>query len=272
MSNNLMLGMVGICLCITSYFSIGFAPRIDTTSDYYLKESISHVKEPLNPEQAKEFEEAVSELVFAQTGRYFDIFSTTKQVRQPLHGKTAYEIIEEAASLREQRFVERREEIIDTISELERKKASIQQAAHQLKTFKVTSCRLFFSDGKFTSNPTIEVSVKNNTEHAISRIHFQGELVGGSQYAPVHVKDAFKHTLPRTLQPGEEATYQIPQSRFGEWGKAPKNTESTQLTVTVARIDGEDGKAVYDTEFSEYDAERLARLKKSLDLMNSQSS
>ena len=48
---------------------------------------------------------------------------------------------------------------------------------------------------------------------------------------------------------------------FGDWGKAPKDRKDMVFTATVTRIDGADGAALLDANFSDDDRKRLIHLR-----------
>jgi hypothetical protein len=52
---------------------------------------------------------------------------------------------------------------------------------------------------------------------------------------------------------------------FGEWSKAPEDKNDMVLTVTVRRIDGADEEAIFNSEFSEWDKDRLQELNERLE-------
>ncbi|NQZ57868.1 MAG: hypothetical protein HRT88_10450 [Lentisphaeraceae bacterium] len=123
--------------------------------------------------------------------------------------------------------------------------------------------RCSYEKGRFRTEAVIELKLKNNTGHAISRAYFSGVLSSPGRSIP-WVKETFNYSISGGLEPGEKVTWNLTPNMFGGWSKAPKNRKDMILTVDVTRIDGADGKAIYDAEFSKRDEEELADLKQRL--------
>ncbi len=75
------------------------------------------------------------------------------------------------------------------------------------------------------------------------------------------LKEDFNYSIPGGLEPGELADWTLVPNSFGAWGtvKAPKDAI---LTVEVVRLDGPNGKTLFDSKFDESKVERLTALKK----------
>jgi hypothetical protein len=145
---------------------------------------------------------------------------------------------------------------------LETKRAKSESAREQLKKFKVVRSRFYKREQEFMGKqPIIELTVKNGTDQAVSRAYFEGTLASPDRSVPWH-KDTFNYDISGGLEPGEEATWKLAPNMFSDWGKVDAPPDAV-FTVTVERIDGADGEAVYSTrEFDESDRKRLAELKK----------
>lgn len=248
--------------------------KVDSSTDEKFKSSIEIVKNSLPDEKKQEFEEAVKVLALSEVGNLFEAAANPegvqRKIKDKLHGKTAEEIISEGNLIIAERKKKEREqaviEIEETkakIAELENKKSEAEKAKENLQLFKVVRSRLYFQESLYRDEAVIELTVKNETPHAISRAYFNGVLASPGRSVP-WVQDSFNYKISGGLEPGEEVTWKLSPNMFGEWSKAPKDRNDTVLTVTVTRIDGSDEKPIYDSEFSERDESKIVELNKRL--------
>lgn len=248
--------------------------KVDSSTDEKFKSSIEIVKNSLPDAKKQEFEEAVKVLAFSEVGNLFEAAANPegvqRKIKDKLHGKTAEEIITEGNLIIAERKKKEREqaaiEIEETkakIAELENKKSEAEKAKENLQLFKVVRSRLYFQKSLYRDEAVIELTVKNETPHAISRAYFNGVLASPGRSVP-WVQDSFNYKISGGLEPGEEVTWKLSPNMFGEWSKAPKDRNDTVLTVTVTRIDGPDEKPIYDSEFSERDESKIVELNKRL--------
>ena len=248
--------------------------KIDSSTDEKFKSSIEIVKNSLPDAQKQEFEEAVKVLAFSEVGNLFEAAANPegvqRKIKDKLHGKTAEEIISEGNLIIAERKKKEREqaaiEIEETkakIAELESKKTEAEKAKENLQLFKVIRSRLYFQKSLYREEAVIELTVKNETPHAISRAYFNGVLASPGRSVP-WVQGSFNYKISGGLEPGEEVTWKLSPNMFGEWSKAPKDRNDTVLTVTVTRIDGSDEKPIYDSELSEGDESKIVELNKRL--------
>ena len=244
--------------------------KIDSSSDERLKKSIEAVKASLNEEKKKEFEEAIQAIAFSDIGNIFEAAanpdSIKRKIKDKLDGKTADEVIDEGNRIITERKEKEREQSIDEIKEIQSKLAELEvkrlkteQDREKLKQFKVLRSRFYYNKSSFTEEPAIELTVKNDTTYPVSRAYFDGVLATPGRVVP-WVVDSFNYSISGGLEPGEEVTWQLSPNMFGEWGKAPKDRNDMVLTVNVTRIDGADNKPIFDSEFSEWDKEKLKEL------------
>jgi len=249
--------------------------KVDSSSDENLKRSIEAVKGSLSNEKKKEFEEAVQAIAFSEIGDIFAIAANPdgmqRKIKDKLDGKTADEIIAEGKRIIAERKEKEREqtvsEIAETkskIAELEEKRTRTEQDREKLKQFKVLRSRFYYDESSVIEKRVIELTVKNDTQFPISRAYFHGVLATPGRAVP-WVKDSFSYSISGGLETGEEATWKLAPSMFGEWGNAPRDRNDMVLTVSVSRIDGADEQPIFDSEFSERDKERLKDLLNRLD-------
>ncbi len=248
--------------------------KVDSSTDEKLKTSMEAVKRSLDDEKKKEFEDAVKAMVFSEIGNIFEASAnpdgTQRTIKDKLHGKTANEIIAEGNRIIVERKKKEREQALSEIeetktkvAELEKKRSDADKAKEDLKKFNVVRSRFYFRKISFMEEAVIELTVKNETQHAVSRAYFHGVLSSPGRSVP-WVKDSFNYTISGGLEPREQVTWKLSPNMYGEWGNAPKGRNDMILTVAVTRIDGADEKPIYDSKFSEWDKENLEKLNERL--------
>ena len=101
---------------------------------------------------------------------------------------------------------------------------------------------------------------KNGTSHPISRAYFNGVLASPNRSIPWH-EDSFSYSISGGLEPGEKASWSLAPNIYSGWGKAEARKDAV-FTVTVERLDGADGKAIFSVkEFGKKEEKRLGELK-----------
>jgi len=244
--------------------------KVDSSSDEKFKKSIEAVKNSLSVEKKKRFEEAVQVMAFSEIGNIFEAAANPdgvqRKIKDKLNGKTADEIIAEGNRIITERKIKEQEQAISEIEEtqkkiveLKQKQAGAEKTKESLKQFNIVRSRFYFQKNSYTEEAVIELTVKNETKHAISRVYFQGVLSSPGRSVP-WVEDSFNYKISGGIESGEQVTWKLSPNMFGEWSNAPKDRKDMILTVTVTRIDGADGKPIFDLEFSEFDKERLDEL------------
>jgi hypothetical protein len=253
--------------------------KVDSTSDESLKTSISTIKESLTEQKKEEFEKAVKVLAFSGVTNIFQAAANPDGVQQKmkekLNGKTADEIIAASNDILAARKVKEREQAAKEIEEiktnilaLEKQKSDAEKAKDNLKKFAVLRSRFYYQKSSYREEAVIEVTVKNNTEHAVSRVYFDGVLASQGRSVP-WVSDSFNYSIAGGLEPGEEVTWKLTPNRFGAWGKAPKDRDDMLLTVSVNRIDGADEKEIFNSAVSKSTEKKLVKLNKRLEKLTS---
>jgi hypothetical protein len=244
------------------------APKIDATSDETMKSSIEKVRKSLPESQRKDFDDALGTLAFSQF-EMKDLFAEgvagvgnlEGKVKQSLHGKTGTQVIAEAARIDRERTERERQQALDEIKELVAKQASSEKARVELTKFQVLRSRFHMSDDGFMGKqPIVELTVLNGTTYAISRAYFEGTVASPNRSVP-WLKETFNYEISGGIEPGEKANWSLAPNMFSEWGKLEAPADAI-LTVTVERLDGPDGKALFSAnEFEDRDLERLNALK-----------
>src|SRR5215203_3435790 len=242
------------------------APKIDTSSNESMKKSIERVRESLPEEKRADFDNALRDLALADLnfqeimaqGTSPSTDTLTSKMKQRLNGKTGQQILSDAAKLREDRERRAREQAVGEIAELRKKAAAADLAKQKLAAFKVTRSRLYRDTSGFMAEPVIELSVTNGTPAAISRAYFHGVVASPGRSVP-WINDDFNYSIRGGLEPVESATWKLNPNMFSEWGA--KTPSDAILTVEVVKLDGPDGKTLYDAEgLSEIEQQRLTEL------------
>jgi len=140
-------------------------------------------------------------------------------------------------------------------------KSAAAEAQQSLAKFVVERARFYYSEGRFSSDPVIDLTVRNGTGQTVSRFYAHGVLSSPGRETPWIDKE-FNYSIRGGMQSGEVQNLEPAPNRFTEWGKAPKDKNDMVLTVTIKRINGADGKKLFEAEFSEKSAARLAALEK----------
>ncbi|WP_084330478.1 DUF6694 family lipoprotein [Castellaniella defragrans] len=250
--------------------------RIDTSSDENMKTSVAKVRDALPSDQRTAFDDAIKTLVansidvkhiFAsalagETAQDLAIDDFQQRMKSEISGKTGPEVIAYADEVRLKREAQAKTQALEEIDELQAKRRTAEEAKKDLANFIVLRSRFYKEPKRYSSDqPIIEMTVRNDTSHPISRAYFRGILASPDRAVP-WLQETFNYKISGGLEPGEEATWSLAPNQFGEWGKV-KSPADAVLTVTVTRLDGADEKALFSTDsFSERDEERLDQLLK----------
>jgi len=145
------------------------------------------------------------------------------------------------------------------VQHLQGLRAEAEAAKASLAKFEVVQARFYFSEDRFSSDPVIDLTVRNGTGHTVSRFYCRGVLSSPGRATP-WVEDTFNYSVRGGIQPDETRQFKLAPNMFGEWGKAPKDRDDLEFSVTVYRLDGPDEEELFASTFSEDDAARLAAL------------
>lgn len=241
--------------------------KLDGSSEAALKESVDKVAKGLSAEKQAQFKQdlgliSVSQMdvagVLAGKKSAEGLFDET---RKGLDGKTADQVMAQAAQIRIERELKERTQALAEIQELLAKQAASVSAVAELKKFSVSKSRFAMRDQKYTSQkePLIYISVINGTSHPISRAYFKGTIASSGRSIPWFSGD-FNYGISGGLEPGENADWVLAPNAYGDWGKVDAPADAV-FTVEVTRLDGPDNKALFDAAgFSEANNKRLQLL------------
>ncbi|WP_267268509.1 DUF6694 family lipoprotein [Pseudomonas protegens] len=243
--------------------------KIDGATEESFKKSIGAVSESLPAEKRDQFKQDVIllsmkgiDLAGVMSGKQTPQ-SVLDTARQEMDGKTAAQIMDQASTVRLEREKREKEQALAEIQELTSKKNSAESAKIQLQAFTVSKSRFYLESQKYISQkkPFIELSVKNGTAQAISRVYFKGTIASPDRSIP-WFSDVFNYEIPGGLEPGEKADWVLGPNPFSDWGKVDAPADAI-FTVEVYRLDGADKKALYSSEgLSEESQKRLEALQK----------
>lgn len=242
-------------------------PTVDGSSQEAMEESIENIRDSLPESQHDDFNQALTALAFSEIGD--DIFSGNgpsqseieSLMRDRLAGMTGDEILSEGDRIIQERKERERRQALKEIEELRQKQGEAEEAQQMLSDFEVIRSRFYFQEQRYgRDKPIIELTVRNGTEHAVSRAYFSGTIASPDRSVP-WVEDTFNYSIPGGLEPGEEATWHLAPNQFSDWGRV-EAPEDAVFTVVPSRLDGPSGDPVLSAEgLSDYDRRRLERLK-----------
>lgn len=162
-------------------------------------------------------------------------------------------------ALQEWRRTAMRAAVKAEVEYLQSLRAQAETAMASMKKFEIEQARFYFSKDRFSSDPVIDLSIKNGTDQAVSRFYCRGVLSSPGRETP-WVDDTFNYSVRGGIQPGETKQFKLSPNMFGAWGQAPKDRDDLEFSVTVYRLDGADEEELFPSEFSEDDAKRLSAL------------
>lgn len=243
------------------------APTIDGSSDESLEESVEEVRSNLDEVERDQFDQALMTIALASIDveNFAELAALgpneiARRARNQMDGKTAGDVIRRAAEIKAEQERRQREQALQEIEELRRQKQQAADAAERLTAFEVLRSRFQMRERRYLgAEPIIELTVRNGTNHAVSRAYFRGTLASPGRSVP-WIRETFNYSIPGGLEPAEEATWTLAPNMFSEWGTVDAPADAV-LTVNVLRIDGPDGEPLYDAQaWTEENEERLTEL------------
>ena len=244
-------------------------PRIDTSTDDRMKVSIAEARASLPENRRAQFDTALQVLAFSglsfgnllAEGVAPGAGDLESKLKGQLNGRTASQVIAAADSVRRERARQEREQALKEIAELEARQERADSGRTELVKFVVLRSRFYQRRNVLDmAEPIIELTVRNGTNHAISRAYFVGTLSSPGRSVP-WLRESFNHSIRGGIEPGEQATLTLAPNMFSDWAKV-KPPRDAILTVDVVRLDGPSGETLFSTtDFDEDDAARLDTLR-----------
>jgi hypothetical protein len=264
-------------------------PTIDASSDESMKQSVQRVREALPESKQEEFNEAMQTVAFYRIDvgilyaeNMVGAGTLEWRIRKSLDGKTAAQVITEAALIREEQEgqalkvlaeekeqerrlcaerAEREKQELQYLEEEKRKKErraaekfeaqlaeykKTEEIRVQLKKFEVLQSLFYMKEcGVIGKRPTVDLTVRNGLSRAVSRVYFWGAVISPGRSIPWY-EGAFNCDIPGGIEPGEEATWSLRPSIYSAFGKANAPADA-MLSVVVERVDGVGGRPIYST-------------------------
>lgn len=245
-------------------------PAVDSSSEEAAKASVEKIRESLPDADKERFDKALFAVMMNSAMGDKSLLEMAAadpeqmktQALARLDGKSADDIFQMADQIRADRLQAERMQALAEIAELEKKQQDALAAAAGLSKFEVTRSRYYKQPQRYgRPEPVIELSVSNNTGSAISRAYFKGVVASPGRSVP-WIEDEFNYEIPGGIESGESVDWSLAPNMFGDWGR--DTPPDAVLTVTVTKVDGADGEALYDSSaFTAEMAARLASLKES---------
>lgn len=251
-----------VLVCVVLLAGCGDDPTINARGDdEQRKASIERVKDSLEPAKQDEFEEAMRVLLFADVEGLADLADgegIARRFEDRVHGLTGEEVIAEAERVRALKAEQERQQRLEQINELA---STLEgESSTEVSRFVVERSRFETSDGSgFGRGGTIELSVINGTDSAVSRAYFHALLLTPGREIP-WVDAEFNYEIPGGLEPGERASWRLSPNMFGEWSKAPDDRLDTVFVVRAIQLDGPEGEPIGGERLSDYEEQRLLEL------------
>ena len=261
-----------LALLLTVALTACSAPTMDTSTEELAKESAKTIRESLTEEKRAQFTEALTVIsvskvdVKALMNKSKSADDVKSDVMASVHGKNADEIIAMAEQIKAAAKERKRAKALEDIAELEGKQQAAEQAQILLQAVAVSGARFSLKPQRYTNRPqpTIQLTVKNGLDKAISRVYFHGSIESVGRSVPWFTGN-FNYAIPGGLEPGESKDLVLEPNMFSDWASVEAPNDAVFLVATV-RVDGADNEALVDSlGFSERDAKRLAELKGSLE-------
>lgn len=237
-------------------------PRFDASSLETTKESISRLKQALPESRRPQFDAAVRTMLQSghTNGPAAEATELTEEIRLNLDGKTAEQIIAEAPRVKGEREKREQDREKQELEELEAKYKSFLDAGDQLAHFRILSSRFYIRrDEMLGEKPVIEMKVKNETHYTVYSVYLECSLNGSGSASSDRKK--LQYDIHGGLQPGQMSHWHLSPDAFFDWENV-KIPRKPGLKISVVRIDGPDGNALYAAqELSEPEMKRLTELK-----------
>jgi len=134
-------------------------------------------------------------------------------------------------------------------------------AKAQLAKFAFERAAYYMEQNGFIKEPVLDLVVRNNTDQVVTRFHARGVLSVPGRATPL-VNEEFNYTIKGGMKPGEVQRFKLSPNMFSEWGKVSQERGVPTLTVKAQRLEGLDEKKLFEAEFTDEAAARLATLQK----------
>lgn len=239
-------------------------PTLDPSSFRKLENSVTTLREPMEPDQQARFDEALTYLVGeeallksseegSQEPQHTELLLA---LYKPLKGLTAEGIIAEARRMR-------LEEVQSAVAELEEGQVTSAAAREALKAFKLKAARVFKRNRGFLEWPVIEFWADNKTEETVWLIHFRAALLRPGYEEPWLI-ESFNQLVLDGLAPGQRDVWRI-EPEQQEWVTLIDPHPDFQFTLEVMRLEALGGAVIVGTEWGDIEEARLGIYQRTLE-------
>ncbi|WIX32701.1 hypothetical protein QO259_18135 [Salinicola sp. JS01] len=263
--NKRMLAVVSLSLFI---YGCDGEPKLDGSSDDTMKDSMTKMLDSVGTESDRDQLKQSIKVIWTDNLDIQSLGDLAKldpqqkasEMRSELNGLTAEQINQKAAVILAERQEKEKTQALRDIAGLQAKAEKASSDAEKLKAFKIDDAKFYWQDREYgMGEPVIDITVTNGTDSAVSRAYFEGTVASPDRSVP-WIQEAFNYEISGGIEPGETLHWKLAPNRFGAWGK--DTPDDAILTVKVLRLDGPDGKELWDAEgLSDREKERLETLK-----------
>lgn len=237
-------------------------PVIDGTSKDTFYESLGAMQGSLSSEKQEALSTVYKELLghhMVSGGGLADVENSVSELAKNLHGMSADEIIDFGNSAIIEREGEERKEAKIEIEELRSNRSLLAENKENLSKIEIVKSRYYTHKGRFSTESVIDMTVKNNSEHAISVIRCEGVYKSPERTVP-WATSGINYKIPGGLEPGEEQRWELIPSSWGDFDDMEMRQDAV-LSVRVESVEDLEGESLYSLDiFDEEDSARLAEL------------
>lgn len=235
--------------------------KIDASSIEKMQLSTQKVRENLSEKDKEDFDEAL-QLIYQRWKLDDDPNKETMEslLILALDQQSGKDVISKGDALKlEIKEKKEKERITKEVQELEKSREFVQKSIEKLKEFEIINSR-FYKVKRFIGKdaPIIELTVKNNTGIAISKVVFDATLKNPNRTIP-WLNESFTYSISGGVEPDEEVIWSLAPKNSSAWIKI--DDPDAILTLSVSELYGPDEERLYSNRvFNEKDNERLMEL------------
>lgn len=243
--------------------------RVDTSSYETLVKSLAKIRTSLPENKKKEFDEYSMLMAFYEVdlkklvpGENVDKLSDAR-INVALNGKTGEEILAEGPKYKSDFEKLTREKLVQEHNKIAKKKNEYIMAKKMITVFKVVRSRLFKekASGSDAMVPILEMNVKNGTDQAVYKVHFDWELSNPNN-GESKGERGLVYEIPEGFQPNDAAVWKI-TSKITDLEISPE----LKLKINITQLDDKNGEPLFGgNKLTEKEEERLAELKSILQM------
>lgn len=264
-------------LLVSLFFNSCSTPKVDTSSDERMKESIQEIMQSLNEDEKKEFKKSLEYLTLsnlntndlfknALIGKEFNIEQTKDNIKKLIDGLTGIEIMtlaKEQMKMQEEKIANAKNKIeLDNLQILRDKKSFYDKSKIELTKFKIIESKFYkYKENEYSSylTPILELKIKNESQYPISKIYCLGTIKSKERSVPWLVEE-FNYQISGGLEPNEIETWKLSPNPFSKWGTVD-SPEDAIFEVTILAVNDSNNTILYSTKnFSEQEKEQLKKL------------